>query len=385
VVGEDGGRIRRAGLKLTVLLIITQTFGGMSNTSTDAAGTLETDADGEVDVTDKLPAPNPAALEGFTFAFLVEGEGLPKASWMSPPVRVPVEEVARRVRECAPDPLVIEVPARDWRPITLRVRDAAGNPATGVTLVGRPAASFKDAEYVTDARGETRLRVVMREPRMGPPDRSYRFPGGEDGPRVLALSPWFGKIYLDGLLNPGLQVPVEMLQPRGGPPGVLVVVRGVSTTLTLVDELGRPVASADVRVDGEEVRTDGAGAVEWIGPEGGAEVAVDAPGHFPATCKVDPSARRMEVLLTRSREITVSVRLPEGAKPVAYKVHAVEPGDEKRYPSRLLDYGSGRHRYVLVVPRRTVRVNAESWDGGMGAEASLDPETAEVELTLQAR
>jgi hypothetical protein len=322
---------------------------------------LVTDAGGEVDLTETLPAPNPRVLLGTSFGFSLEADGVFSGFYV-PNHQISVAELAKRMEEAKGRPVVIEVPALPWLTVSLVVRDVKGRPVEGVRVAGRPAECFADAEHLSDAEGRVTLRVTsVPRPRPGPPLRLH----------ALAVSPWIGKLDIGGLLRG---------PPSGEAAQVLVVRTSTTITLKLVSDEGEPLAATKVKLNRAEYETDAAGTVSFELPENMPRIRVIVPGHVPALLETGALEGEVEVRMERGRELRVVPVFPDGK--VAYVPLAVfEPGRERRYSCTGYEQSTGAQTFL--VPRRSVKVTVSG--GKWRGEALAGPEVKEVLLELEAR
>jgi len=366
VVDEDGSRVLRKGLSVTVLAIRISPVG----TGSEPLGTRETDARGEADVTELVPPPNLTGTDVVSraYGFALRGEGLFRAPRWLPTVSVSVKDVLRMQAQSGT--AVIEVPARRWLPVTVKVTDPGGAPVSGVRVTCLPASSFPEGEPVTDARGEVTVRLLTAE--------SILF----GGHRLVAGPPWLGELDLAEALVSGLRPSAR----KGGGPFALIVRKAVRVRLRLLNDLGEVLIGTQVELDGKTFATDARGAVELRVVAESPVVTVEASGHLRSMKEVDLGGKETEISLDRARKLAVSVRRPtELGSRALIDIVATEPDRPGNFgTSRYRDEG-GVLTCSIRVPHRTVKVIARSSDGKWRGEATADPNVESVEIRLSPR
>lgn len=190
------------------------------------------------------------------------------------------------------------------------------------------------------------VKVLVRDDKGQPvPDGVVRLLGSRaippapvnaDGERLFALEPGEWQALA---ISPTLgmtQVPVLVTAEADGLQVVLAELRPIEAGLAdlvvrVVDPSGRPVPSAEVRVDGESRGTTPAGGVVVVHNlvPGDVQLAVSAPGHDPATASVEVaegSQVRYITLGAKPGQIAVTV-MDQAGKPVDAEVSLVGPED----------------------------------------------------------
>lgn len=344
LVDEAGKPLRREGVRVTIW----EASGSGGN-----GNGWETDAAGRVDATDRIPPPG--TRTGLDLAVTVRADGYYPSDLETANFRIPFADLDERLASGVP--VRIDVPLSKTHPYVFEVVDREGNPVPGVVA----RCLSKEGRFATEEVTSSENGLATAE---------IRWPHRAFGERLEAKLPWVGSLDLDRVF------------PSDGRPR-LVVTRGTSAAIRILDDRGSPLANTGVLVgggSGTDERTDAAGEIVLPVPRSTFELLVRADGFLPATAKLDPSTRRGEVRLQRARELRIVATVPDDA--LGRLELKLMRADGEMITSATARVCDGRAEWSGRMPAAALRVRAFAGDEAWTAEATVGAGEEEVALHL---
>lgn len=261
-------------------------------------------------------------------------------------------------------------------------------------------------------RAVARIEVTVMLPSGAPPSRGkarYEADGeygaadlGADGRCVLEISrPGHCRVVVTTERNPPANAEVECAAGHTVPL-TMRLDDGGSIAGLVVDDLGRPIAGAEVRVDGlvgrgetfaRYVRTISDGTFVFEGLETHAfDVVASAEGHERVRHpSVDVPSKSLRIVLRRDGRVSLRLRVPSGSPPSGYSVTFVSR-ETRRSEMTAGDWGDGSlsmalgpGRWLVLVEVRGFAKAAYPIEVAPGAETDVGEILLDPGLTFEGR